>query len=89
MKDFVFEISLKDFPFYSSIILSLWFRFLQTRLKESCMYLSSQLFFKTPHDTLKFQENPSKVHFPAICIPNLQKFSLLCLPWGHLIEPLN
>ena len=28
----------------------------QTRKKESCMYFSCQLFFKTPHETLKFQQ---------------------------------
>ena len=33
---FVFEASLKDFPFYS-IILTLRFRLLQTCIKESCM----------------------------------------------------
>ena len=36
-----------------SPILTLWFRYLQTCIKESCMYLSSQLFFKTPHKALK------------------------------------
>ena len=53
---FVFEIPLKDFPFYSSITLTFWFGYLQTCIEESSMYLSSQLFFKTPHETLKFQE---------------------------------
>ena len=53
---FVFETPLNDFPFYSPILLTLWFRYLQTRIKESRMYLSSQLFFKTPNKTLKFQE---------------------------------
>ena len=28
----------------------------QTRQKESCMYFSCQLFLKTPHETLKFQQ---------------------------------
>ena len=28
----------------------------QTRKKESCMYFPCQLFFKTPHETLKFQQ---------------------------------
>ena len=43
------------FSFYSPILLTLWFRNLQTCIKESCMYLSSQLF-KAPSKTLKFQE---------------------------------
>ena len=42
--------------FFSSILLTLCFRYLQTCLKESCMYLSNQPFFETPHKTLKFQE---------------------------------
>ena len=53
---FVFETPLKDFPIDSYIIITFWFRYLQTQIKESSMYLSSQLFFKTPHETLKFQE---------------------------------
>ena len=53
---FVFETPLKDFPFYSSITLTFWFGYLQTCIKENSMYFSSQLFFKTPHETLKFQE---------------------------------
>ena len=53
---FVFETPLKDFPFYSPILLTLWLGNLQTGIKEICMYLSSQPFFKTPHWTLKFQE---------------------------------
>ena len=28
---FVFETALKDFPFYSPILLTIWFRYLQTR----------------------------------------------------------
>ena len=55
---FVFETPLKDFPFYSSILLTLWSKYYR---KESYMYLSSQLFFKTPNRTLKItrkiQEN--------------------------------
>ena len=38
-----------------------WFRYLQTCIKESCMYLSSQL--KSPHKTLKFQEKSEKNAF--------------------------
>ena len=52
----VSEIHLKDFPLYSPILLTLWFTYLKTRIKESCLYLSSQLFCKTPHKTLKFQQ---------------------------------
>ena len=32
---FVFETPLKDFPFYSTILLTLWFRYLQTCMKET------------------------------------------------------
>ena len=41
---------------YFPILLTLWFRYLKIYIKENCMYLSSQLFFKTPHITRKFQE---------------------------------
>ena len=41
------------------------------------MYLSSQLFLKTPHETLKSQEK-SKLHFSMICRPEFQnKFTSL------------
>ena len=53
------------FRFDSSIILTLWFRYLQTDIKESCIYLSSQLFFKTLHETLKFQEESKKNAFAS------------------------
>ena len=52
---FVFKAFLKDFPLYSPILLDLWFKYLKIRRKESFMYLSGQLFFKTPNETLKFQ----------------------------------
>ena len=52
---FVFETPLKDFPFYSPILLTLWFRYFEARIKESCIYLASHFFFKTLHKTLKFQ----------------------------------
>ena len=42
-------------PFCSPILLTLWFRYLQTCLKENCIYLSCQLF-KTSNKNLKFQE---------------------------------
>ena len=59
-------LTLKDFSFYSSILLTtLWFRYLQTRIKESYMYRSSQRFFKTPHKTLKFREKPKKNAFSS------------------------
>ena len=57
---FLLETRLKDFLFYPPITLTLWFRYLQTPIKECCMYLSSQLFFKTPHEILKFEENSKK-----------------------------
>ena len=50
------ETPLKDFPFYLLILHTLRLRYLQTHINESYMYLSSQLFFETPHKTLKFQE---------------------------------
>ena len=46
---------LKDFPVYLLILLTLWLRYLQTRTKANCMYLSCQLF-RTHHKTLKFQQ---------------------------------
>ena len=82
---FVFQTPFKDFPFYSPFLLTLWFRYLQTHIKESCMYVFSQLFFKTPHKTLKFKEKSK----PAICRLKFQKKIILCLPWGYLIESLN
>ena len=80
---FVFETPLNGFPFYSPVIPILWFRCLQACFKESCMYVSIQLFSKTPHETLKFQENPRKMYFQVICRAKFQNFSLHCLPWGH------
>ena len=50
------ETPLKDFPFYLLILHTLRLRYLQAHINESYMYLSSQLFFETPHKTLKFQE---------------------------------
>ena len=41
------------------------------------MYLSSQLFLKTPHETLKLLKNPRKIHFRAIYRPKFQNFPLL------------
>ena len=51
---FSFETPFKDFSFHSPIAVTLWFRYFQTLIKESCMYLSTQLFFKTSHETLNF-----------------------------------
>ena len=62
---FVFETPLKDFSFYSSILLTLWFRYLQTHIEESCMYLSTQLLCKAFHETLKFQEKSKKSAFSS------------------------
>ena len=83
---FVFKTPLKDFPCYPSIILTLQLRYLQKCKNESCMYVSSQLFFKTPHETLKFQE---KFIFLQTAELNLKKFFIQCLTWGHPKEPLN
>ena len=75
---FVFEMPLKDFPFYSPILLTLWFRYLQTCIKEKCMYLSSQLFFKTSHKTLKFQEkSPQKCIFQQSTDLNFKIFPFI------------
>ena len=60
---FIFETPLKDFSFYSLILLTLWFRYLQTHIKDSYIYLSSQFFFKTPNRTRKFQEKFKKNAF--------------------------
>ena len=86
---FVFETPLKDFPFYSYILVILLFGYLQIHIKESCMYISSQFFFKTPHETLKFQEKFQKNQFFAICRPKFQNFFLQCLSWSNHMEPLN
>ena len=65
---FGFETPLKDFQFYSYILLTLRFRYLQTRIKESCIYLSGQIFFKNSAMKLKnSKENPRKMLF--ICRP--------------------
>ena len=53
---FVFETPLKDIPLYCPIFHTLWFRYLQACIEESCMDLASQLFINTLHKTLKFQE---------------------------------
>ena len=50
---FVLGKLLRDFSFYSPIFVSLWFRYLQTCMDNSCIYLSSQLFFQSTHKTLK------------------------------------
>ena len=91
---FCFETSLKDFSFYSLILFILCFRHLQIRIKESCMYLSKEFFFKILHKTLKSQEKcfffflKKKKAFSSD-MQKFQKFSLRCLPWGHPTEPLN
>ena len=48
------------FLFYSPILLTFWFKYLQTHIKENSMYLSSQLLFKTPTKTLKLLEKSNK-----------------------------
>ena len=62
---FVSETPMNDFPFNSPILLTFWFRYLQTRIKESSMYLSSQLLFKTSHKTLKFHDKSKKNAFSS------------------------
>ena len=57
-----FEKPLKDFPFFSPILLTPSLVQILTKMqKESCMYHSSQLFFKTLYKTLKFQEKSGRV----------------------------
>ena len=58
---------------------------LEKCIKENCMYLSSQLFFKIPNKALKFQKNARKINFTAICWPKFQKFSLWCPLWCHFM----
>ena len=53
------------------------------------MYLSSQIFFKTPNETIKFHENSMKKYFPTICRPEIQIIFPQCLPWCQPTEPLN
>ena len=87
---FVFETALKDFPFYSLILLTLWFRCFQKRVKES-MYLVSfwSIFLQNSLKDSKIPpKNLIKIHFPAICRAKFQKFCLQCQPWGHH-QPLN
>ena len=50
---------------YFPILLTLWFRYLKIYVKENCMHFSSQLFFKTLHITLKFQEKSKKNAFAS------------------------
>ena len=38
------------------------------------MYLSSQLFFKTAHETLQFQEKSKKNTFSSDLQPKVQKY---------------
>ena len=59
---FVFKAFLKDSPFCSSILMTLWLKYLKTHIKVTCIYLFSQLFFKTKH-------------FTVICRPKFNKFS--------------
>ena len=81
---FCFEKPLKIFLSYSAIfLLFLWFTYLQKRIKESCMYLSSQLLFETLHRIIKSKiknqkesERVSEIRFPAICVPNFKNSEL-------------
>ena len=83
---FVFKTTLKDFPFYSSILFTLWFRYLPSHIKESCIYLSSQLFLKTPN-----YEIPRKVKEKCIskqpADQNFKNFPFSvyhgATPWSH------
>ena len=82
--------SAPKFVYTSVILLSLSFRYLQTHMKKSCMYLSSQLFCKTSHKTLSnFKKNPRKLHFSRIAYLNFKNIFFQCLPCGHSTETLN
>ena len=56
---FVFKMALKDFPFCSPILLTLWFRYLQTRIKKTCMYAQTQKFPE------KSKKNPFSSNLPT------------------------
>ena len=68
---FVFETPLKDFLFFSPILVTLWFRCLQIHIKESCMYLSTQNFSQTPHTFPNSKKNQGKKAFPSNLFPLL------------------
>ena len=55
--------------FWNKKHLTFWFKYLQTGIKEKSMYLSSQLFFKTFHKTLQFQEKLKKNVFSSYLQP--------------------
>ena len=67
LHDFFFffdsETPLKDFPFYSPIRLTFWFRYLQTCIKESCIYLSSHFSSKLIIKLRNSKKNPTKCIF--------------------------
>ena len=44
---------------------TLWYKYLQAQILESCMYLSDQLFFKVSHETWKLQEKAKKNAFTS------------------------
>ena len=62
---FFFEKPLEDFPLDSPILLTLWLRYLQTCIKESCVYISSQMFFKILCKTPTLQEKSKKNTFSS------------------------
>ena len=65
--------SLVFFPILFTYSSNSLVRYLQTHIKQSCMYLSVQLFFKTLHETLKFQEKSKKKIFFHQTRPKCQK----------------
>ena len=69
---FVFGKPLKDFPFYSPILVTLWFRYLQTRIKESLRIFLVNFFFKIPR----------QMHITEICWHKFHKFSVRCSLYG-------
>ena len=77
---------LKDFPVYSLILVTLWLRYLQTRTKANCMYLSCQLF-RTHHKTLKFQQKLLPLQKKNIGKPDrMQVFNWYSLKKNHLYQ---
>ena len=100
---FFFKPSNICYSIHLLFLLYLWFRCLQKREKESCMYLSSQFFLETSCKTLKLQEKSERVResksrkarksvrnsFQGIWRPKFQKFSLWCPTWWHLPEIVN
>ena len=70
--------------FHSIHLLILLFGLDTIHIKESCTYLSHQLLFKTPHETLKFHEksktNPFSSNLQTYISEFFPSFSTMLLP---------